>query len=1100
MATILRGLYTRLPFGWAFRLRLKDWLFRKLGWLLRRTDAYRRWQAFGGGALPLAARKDPVNEPVLDRYVREMLAGNSAYMGVHYLPLRAETVPEAPLAAKAIAFYLPQFYPIAENDRWWGRGFTEWTNVSKAVPQFIGHYQPQLPGELGFYDLRLIEVMHRQVELAKLHGLHGFCFHHYWFSGQRLLERPLDQYLADASIDFPFCLCWANENWTRRWDGKDDDVLMGQVYGDDNDEAFIRDLLPYLRDHRYIRIDGRPLLVVYRPSLLPDCRRTLEHWRRYCREQGLGEIFLAMVQFDLLDPRECGFDAAVEFPPHKLAEGMPSINYRLEIINPDYRGYVIDYPSLVQRAKNWPKPDYPLFRGVFPGWDNEARKPGQGYTFANSTPESYRGWLASAVGYAKTHPVAGESIVFINAWNEWAEGAHLEPDRKYGYAYLQATRTALTRASSPGKILLVVHDAHPHGAQYLALHLLREMTSELRLEVEVLMLGPGSLLPEFSAIAKIHTLFDASEASIQALAIQLCAEGVGMVLANTTVAGRVVRPFKNAGLRVVTLIHELPGVIRQYRLERAVVDLVEGSDCVVVPTDGVRQGLEQFLLPGQLGSKVQKLPQGLYIRSKYRGIVDKANARRLLRNKLAIEFDARIVLAVGYADHRKGLDLLVEACLLAAKGDSRLHLVWVGNQHLADLEQAIAAIARAGMQSRFHFVGHDFATADYYAGADLYALASREDPFPSVVLESLSVGTPVVAFAGTGGGADLLARGGGVTVPAFDVAAYAAAISGLLGDDIRRAELGRSGCEMVDSEFSFRSYVIDLLNLGGCALPRVSVVVPNYNYARYLEERLQSIAAQSLPAYEIIVLDDASSDDSRERLQALRPLLNPEPRIIVNETNSGSLFRQWLRGVELARGDYVWIAEADDLAKPDFLMHIVSVMQDDPSIVIGYCQSTPIDERGRVMANDYKQWTDDLSRQRWCSSYVASGAGEVTAGLSVKNTIPNVSAAVFRRDALLAVLRANIEEIASYRIAGDWVVYLRLLQHGRIFYDPAPGNLHRRHAASAVSALDASEHFREVLNAQRLAAKLYPLDPEALASAGRYAERLRRKFGLAVGE
>ncbi|WP_290888311.1 glycoside hydrolase family 99-like domain-containing protein, partial [Arenimonas sp.] len=256
--------------------------------------------------------------------------------------------------------------------------------------------------------------------------------------------------LAQPSIDFPFCLCWANENWTRRWDGRDDEVLISQEHGPENDLAFIRDLERYLRDPRYLRIDGRPLVVVYRASLLPDAAATVERWREHCRQAGIGEIFVAMVQFDAEDPRPFGFDAAMEFPPHKLANGFERINDTLDIINPGYRGSVFHYQSIVDSAKAWPERGFPLVRGVFPGWDNEARRPGKGYTFAFSTPERYRAWLAASVAYAEQHPVAGERLVMINAWNEWAEGAKLEPDSRHGHAYLHATRQALEAADPTG--------------------------------------------------------------------------------------------------------------------------------------------------------------------------------------------------------------------------------------------------------------------------------------------------------------------------------------------------------------------------------------------------------------------------------------------------------------------------------------------------------------------------------------------------------------------------------------------------------------------------------------------------------------------------
>ena len=1103
----LQKAYTALPFGWKFRLALKNALFTLCTPFISNTNAFKRWQAFNNMRTPervpeiladhagaAASGKESAEMPVLQRYVEDLMRRTATARGADYVDMPSGIVPPSAYAAKAIAFYLPQFHPIAENDNWWGRGFTEWTNVSKALPQFVGHYQPHLPGELGFYDLRLVEVLRRQAELARIYGLHGFCFHHYWFSGYRLLERPLDMLLENPDIDLPFCLCWANENWTRRWDGQDDDVLLGQDYTADNDLNFIRDALPYLRDKRYIALNGRPLLIVYRPSLLPDCKGTLETWRKFCRQQGLGEIFIAMVQFDLEDPRPLGFDAALEFPPHKVARNLNPINHELQVVNGQYAGYVVDYADLVESSVNWPAPAYPLFKGVAPSWDNEARKPGRGYTFANSTPALYQRWLEHAVDYAVSHPVEGERIVFVNAWNEWAEGAHLEPDRKFGYAYLQATRNALDGGEVRGKVLVVSHDAHPHGAQYLALNLVRELKHGLNLDVEVLLMGPGLLEEAFESLAKVHRLY-LDEIEVNDLFLGLQRRGFTLALANTAVAGRIVPGLKRAGMKVVTLVHELPGVIRQYGLERAVVDLARDSDRIVAGSAAVRDGLVQFI-GHEAASGIEIRPQGLFTRSRYRGNSDLAEPRKRLRDKLKLSDASKVVLTVGYADKRKGVDLLASAAVRCCAADTDLNFVWVGHRDVALQEEVDSLLKNTAAAGRFHFVGLDFDTDDYYAGADLYALPSREDPFPSVVLESLSVGIPAVAFAGTGGGADLLAAGCGRTVLAFDVEAYGSTLIELLRDETARQAMGEAGRLLVDERFSFRGYAMELMRLGGMGLARVSVVVPNYNYAHYLRERLDSVNQQTWPLYEIIVLDDGSTDGSVEMLGRLRGGMHPEPRIVVNERNSGSVFRQWLKGVELARGDYIWIAEADDLSSPAFVERLVRAMQSDKSIVMGYCQSEQIDAYGQVLAPDYLAYTNDLSSTRWLQPYTAQGSEEVDAALAVKNTIPNVSAALFRREELLDVLRTNIEEVAGYRIAGDWLVYLRLLGKGKVFFSPEPLNQHRRHGSSVTLGSAAALHYDEVVRVQKSARALFKLSPHSIESAERYAQSLRIHFGL----
>jgi hypothetical protein len=347
---------------------------------------------------------------------------------------------------KPIAYYLPQFHPIPENDRWWGKGFTEWQNVVRGRPYFTGHYQPHLPGELGFYDLRIAEVREQQAELARQYGIYGFCYYYYWFNGKRLLERPLDEVLRSGKPDFPFCICWANENWSRRWDGAESEVLMAQVHSEESDQAFIHDVIPILRDPRYIRVGNAPLLLVYRPGILPNAQRTAEVWREACCKEGISEVHLGAVQsFGFTDPRPLGFDSAVEFPPHGPVTA--EISKDLAGLDPAFAGKVYDYRDIVKQAIAQPPAPYRHFRCAMTGWDNTARRRTTGHVFANSSPHEYELWLRAIVATTEVaHPPA-EQFMFINAWNEWAEGTHLEPDQKYGRAYLEATARALRRRS-----------------------------------------------------------------------------------------------------------------------------------------------------------------------------------------------------------------------------------------------------------------------------------------------------------------------------------------------------------------------------------------------------------------------------------------------------------------------------------------------------------------------------------------------------------------------------------------------------------------------------------------------------------------------------
>jgi lipopolysaccharide biosynthesis protein len=413
-----------------------------------------------------------------------------------YIPLlNAEALVDKPV--KLICFYLPQFHAIPENDEWWGKGFTEWVNVQPANPQFIGHYQPHVPDELGYYNLLDTSVQKRQIELAKLYGIEGFCFYFYWFGGKHLLDAPLEIFLNNTELDLPFCLCWANENWSRIWDGLDSEILIAQRHSPEDDLAFIAHVARFMRDPRYIRINGKPLLLVYRPSLLPSASETAIRWRQWCRDNGLGEIYLTYTQsFESVNPEQYGFDAATEFPPNNSSP--PNITNDVVPVNDDFAANVHDWRVFTRRSEQYSSVGYKLFRGVCPSWDNTARRKNRGNIFINSSPCLYQHWLGNAIeNTLRYQSNSDERLIFINAWNEWAEGAHLEPDQKYGYGFLEATRMALVNKSinhtcvnrgSNSPVAIVIH------AFYLDLFFeIVELVCKIDYPVKLYVTTPGYL-------------------------------------------------------------------------------------------------------------------------------------------------------------------------------------------------------------------------------------------------------------------------------------------------------------------------------------------------------------------------------------------------------------------------------------------------------------------------------------------------------------------------------------------------------------------------------------------------------------------------------
>jgi hypothetical protein len=351
--------------------------------------------------------------------------------------------------ARVIAFYLPQFHPIKENNEWWGNGFTEWTNVGKAKPLFKGHYQPHVPADLGYYDLRVPEVREAQAIMAKEHGVEGFCYWHYWFgNGKRLLERPFNEVVESKEPDFPFCLGWANETWSGIWHGQSNKVLIKQEYlGVSDYKAHFYAILDAFKDKRYILVDGRPLFYIYKPSLIPDIAIFFDVWRKLAIENGLKGIYFIANCPKFEDKDEIlslGFDA-VNLSRIFDCERLNSNRFQRGIIHRVFKKLrVFDYEKALKYFVGEEEKALNCIPSIYPNWDNSPRSETRGYIFVNSVPRLFRKHIRQVFDVIN-HKPHDKKLVFLKSWNEWAEGNYMEPDLKYGRKYLEVLNEELNR-------------------------------------------------------------------------------------------------------------------------------------------------------------------------------------------------------------------------------------------------------------------------------------------------------------------------------------------------------------------------------------------------------------------------------------------------------------------------------------------------------------------------------------------------------------------------------------------------------------------------------------------------------------------------------
>ncbi len=988
-------------------------------------------------------------------------------------------------SARVIAFYLPQYHPIRENDSWWGRGFTDWSNVAAAQPLWPGHLQPRQPTALGYYDLRLPASANQQFEMARKYGVDAFCYYYYWFNGRRLLEKPLNDLVEGRSGPFPFCICWVNEEWRRSWDGLSGDVLVPMEHTPESDLAFIKDVVPLLKHPDYVRVDGKPLLLVYRAAGLAQPAETAAKWKAYCRDNGIEDIHLcAMQTFGFRDPTAVGFDAAVEFPPHAPSLNLPELDFHREStppadMHPQFQGKIFDYQHLAQCFMRRPPEDYPLHRTCMLAWDNTARRGNDAHVYGHFTVAKYEEWLT--VNVAKSVAERADAVVFVNAWNEWAEGSALEPDRFFGYELLESTRRAkdrglyaafgtywadgepqfpAARIEQTQRIVLVGHDAHRHGAQLNLLNMARSLRRILAMDVIIILLAGGELVREYERVGTTLVL-ESGEGWRDQLGAYLsyyAAMGAAKAVCNTVVTGEAVQVLKECGYRVCGLVHELLSLIGARGWEEQSRAMAAGSDALVFASKIVKAAFSERYQPDP--SKLLVATQGVAFSPYW----SKRESLRLdLRQELSWPRETRIVLGCGYGDVRKGIDLFVQ---VAAELTRRLPAANVAFLWVGDVDQGLAQyiaedIRRVGLSAKLHITGKVSDPAHYFIGCDVFALTSREDPFPSVVMEAFEAGMPVVAFDGAGGYVDIVNDESGALVPYLDVSAFTRALAELLEDDERRAAIGNRNHAYSQEHFGYELYLRKLLALldrvPASAVARgqltttprselsVSVVVPSYNYGRYLELRLRTIFDQTLRPKEIIILDDASTDYSLEIIEAMAARSPVACRLIRQDRNSGNPFAQWAAGLQAASGDLVWIAEADDYCEPMFLERLAALF-DDPEVALAFSDSVMVDARGGSAGYRYRDYHRTMHGHRFDASFTMPGTELLNECLLVNNVIPNASAAVFLREAMLE----NLAELADYRFSGDWWFWINIAQKGWVAYLAEPLNYHRRHDQSVM--------------------------------------------------
>ena len=894
---------------------------------------------------------------------------------------------------KSIAFYLPQFHPIPENDSWWGKGFTEWNNVIKAKPLFRSHYQPKLPADLGFYDLRSESVQLAQTNLAQHYGIHGFCYYYYWFNGKKLLNQPIESMLASKKIDFPFCVCWANENWSRNWDGQNKHVLMSQEYSKDSNLALIHEFIKLMKDDRYITHNGRPVLLVYRIRIIPNWLETSKMWREECRKAGVGEIHLCSIRFGL-EPLEGppalhGLDAYVMFPP----QDMNFVDAKPDVwdLNTGFGGTMYKYDEVVEGDISRFRPGYewPVHRGAMMGWDNTARRQTSARVFVGCTPMKYRSWLKRILQQEDRHNPTNESLLFINAWNEWAEGTTLEPDQKFKSGYLEATQSALIgyslakNAKSESNIERdpslfpvqqshfikkykpIIYPLHWQGKEalranqptvllcaHISGHYLFggersfvDVISTLRrLELNVVVTLPSSNNKEYINMLSEHAnavyTFPYSQwtenrpANVQItllFADIIAKHNVSIVYSNTIVLIEPAEAARLMGRISITHIREL-----------------------ITLDDGLRD---------RIGLPVQEIIKSVFQRYQFAiansAATEKAFARAGRTFYAPNAVDHRVIATPNVISQRikfgivssnipkKGISDIIEVAKACQDMANEIEFIIVGpdNVHTEIWKKEISL---GTLPNNIKFLGYRDSPKLAIAEMNvLLNLSNFAESFGRTVAEAMAASRPVIAYE-WGALPELVVHGkNGYLVPFGDIANVAIHIRKIVSNRNLIQKLGNNGFKYISSKFSHEELYKRLKTafaaiynseqwsknhnswLGKAQANNVTIVIPVYNASVEVRACLESVLQHTPPNIDILIINDGSTDPEIPKILAMYNGLGAI-KVVENSKNIGYT-KTVNRGISEAGINDVLLLNSDTIVTPGWLQGMRASAYADPT-------------------------------------------------------------------------------------------------------------------------------------------------------------------------